>query len=594
MSIVPLRHVTVVGLLEEKDAVLADLQEIGCLHLEPLGESNNVARVQTRPSAAEALRFLLACPGRRRQADRAPDFDPERVEREALRIKEHLEQLRDERDHLTQRIEDLEIWGDFELSDLEQMEGWRLWFYVVPNAELDKFDHVQVPWEVVHQDSQQSFVVLVSREEPADVPVARVHLGARPRSELEARLDEVELEIDRAQAERRSLSRWCFLFAKEIDRLEDREVLHAAAGDTTDDAPLFGLEAWAPAAELPELEAYADRHGLLLQAREAESEEIPPTLLENGSTFSSGEDLVTFYMIPGYDTWDPSSVVFVSFVVFFAMIFSDAGYGALLGLGLLFFWGRMGESRVGRRLRILGVWLTTATIVYGVLVGGYFGLPVPEGGVLHALKILDPFDETTMMTLSVVVGVAHLTLANLMDAWRMGFEWRALAPVGWAIMLIGGLAFGAAEAVEIQTAADMGAGSLAVGAFLVVAFTEAGARPLARLMGGLLAVVSKFLAAFGDVLSYLRLFALGIATGSLAIAFNGMAHDIREGMPGVGLLFAAVVLIVGHTVNLVLAVMSGVVHGLRLNVIEFLKWGVPEEGRPYRAFSRKEGSVWTT
>ena len=99
--------------------------------------------------------------------------------------------------------------------------------------------------------------------------------------------------------------------------------------------------------------------------------------------------------------------------------------------------------------------------------------------------------------------------------------------------------------------------------------------------------MTRIIAAFGDVLSYLRLFALGLASASLAIAFNGMAADTREAVPGVGLLAALIILVIGHSLNLLLAVASGVIHGLRLNVIEFFNWGLPEEGPLFRPFKKK-------
>jgi V/A-type H+-transporting ATPase subunit I len=96
--------------------------------------------------------------------------------------------------------------------------------------------------------------------------------------------------------------------------------------------------------------------------------------------------------------------------------------------------------------------------------------------------------------------------------------------------------------------------------------------------------------AFGDVLSYLRLFALGLASASLAAAFNDMAADVRAAIPGIGFLFALLILLLGHSLNFLLSLASGFIHGLRLNVIEFFKWGVQEEGNPYRPFERKENN----
>jgi len=104
--------------------------------------------------------------------------------------------------------------------------------------------------------------------------------------------------------------------------------------------------------------------------------------------------------------------------------------------------------------------------------------------------------------------------------------------------------------------------------------------------------LTKLSGALGDVLSYLRLFALGLASGSLAVEFNNMASGVYEGYPGIGLFFALLILILGHTVNLLLGITSGVIHGLRLNVIEFFNWGLTEEGTLYKPFKKAEDNLW--
>jgi V/A-type H+-transporting ATPase subunit I len=112
-------------------------------------------------------------------------------------------------------------------------------------------------------------------------------------------------------------------------------------------------------------------------------------------------------------------------------------------------------------------------------------------------------------------------------------------------------------------------------------------KPLSRLLKGLLGL-TKVTGAFGDVLSYLRLFALGLASGALALEFNRMTTSIYDAMPGVGIVFGFLVLLLGHTVNLVLGLASAVIHGLRLNVIEFFNWGLKEEGWQFKPFRRNE------
>jgi V/A-type H+-transporting ATPase subunit I len=94
------------------------------------------------------------------------------------------------------------------------------------------------------------------------------------------------------------------------------------------------------------------------------------------------------------------------------------------------------------------------------------------------------------------------------------------------------------------------------------------------------------------VLSYLRLFALGLATSSMAIAFNELAGQVASQFTGVGVLLGMLVFLFGHTLNLGLGIVSAVVHGLRLNVIEYLNWGMPKEGVPFRPFQKKEQHEW--
>ena len=147
------------------------------------------------------------------------------------------------------------------------------------------------------------------------------------------------------------------------------------------------------------------------------------------------------------------------------------------------------------------------------------------------------------------------------------------------------LSIGATGAIEELKI--LGGSLLVVGAILIVLFSGLGQKPLNRIGIGLLALAG-ITGAFGDILSYLRLFALGVASASLAVAFNDMSAQIHQSMPGVGLFFAILVLILGHSLNLLLGISSGVIHGMRLNVIEFFNWALKEEGKIFQPFHRKE------
>ncbi len=286
-------------------------------------------------------------------------------------------------------------------------------------------------------------------------------------------------------------------------------------------------------------------------------------------------------------------MLFFSFAVFFAMILADAGYALLLFGIVLAYWKKMGGSETGRRWRVLLSALAGATAIYGVMAGSYFGVSPPEGSLLDRVHVLNLGDFEVMMALSIVIGAAHVAYACVMDGLRHP-RWQLRLPsFGWAAVILGGLIAWGGSQLDREPLLQGGAGLMGLGLVGVVGFSGYGEKPLQRALAGLSALTGLS-SAFGDVLSYLRLFALGLASASLAIAFNDMARDVRQAVPGIGFLFGLLVLLIGHAMNFALSVSSGFIHGLRLNVIEFFKWGVKDEGNAYRPFERKESASWTT
>jgi V/A-type H+-transporting ATPase subunit I len=314
--------------------------------------------------------------------------------------------------------------------------------------------------------------------------------------------------------------------------------------------------------------------------------------LDNPPALRGGEDLVTFYMTPAYRTWDPSQIVLVAFAAFFAMIFADAGYGLLLGVILGAMWKRLGATASSRGMRGVILMLVVFSIAYGVLTGSYFGVTPSAGSWLAALRLLDTNDQGLMMWLSVGIGAVHLACANLIAAWRLRYAPNALGALGWAVIILSGFSIGLGQSfAHLAALATIGWGGLVLGGLLVLLFTSErpfSLRPtqlLGRLVDGLKGA-TQLSKAFGDVLSYLRLFALGLASFKLAEVFNQLAAASFESK-GVGVLLGVLILLGGHAINFVMGIMGGVVHSLRLNVIEFFSWSLPEEGQRFDALVKK-------
>lgn len=589
MSLVKLQKITFAGLIEDKVKLIEDLQNLGCMEVVPLKTDLKSTAVSTTPAAREALMFLKAYRKQRRQIRDPSRFDPVSVEQQVLDVRQRLSNLEQERDFLLRRLQAFSPWGDFNFPDPAELGGRRLWFYPLPRQALPVLVRTGHTYQIINQDNRFVYVVIVSEQEPLDIPAPRVHLGNKSRRQLDQRLDEVELAIEDTEAERAYLTRWSDLLSQNLNQLEDRAARAKLAEETYDRDLAFGLFGWAPVANIPTLKQYAEANGYYFKAEDPGPEDQPPSLLRNAKWFKAGEDLVNFYMTPGYRTWDPSTTVFLSFALFFGMILSDAGYAILLAFLLALYWRKMGRSPAGLRYRYLGVALVFCGLLWGALIGSWFGIEPTKDSLLGHLHIMNMSDANQMMAISVFIGCSHVILANMADAIRRKNWQERLAPFGWALAVAGGLGLGGASLLENPALKLTGYSFLCLGLLAVLLFSKTEGTPLQRLLGGLhgLTEVSR---AFGDVLSYLRLFALGMAGASLAVEFNHMAEGIMTAVPGVGLFFGVLLLILGHTLNLIIGIAAAVIHGLRLNVIEFFNWSLKEEGTLFQPFRRKQDS----
>ena len=598
MSIAKLSKVTLFGSSAQHKSALSDLQSLGSVHLISMREESRPVAL-TAPawdeSVAGALRHLIGAPRRRHQEIDPQNFNIEVIVKAALKNKEREREAADRRISLRSRINQLGPWGNFRLPPLDEMAGYRLWFYRISHADLKEVNKLTDPWEVVAKDHRFAYVVVIAKDEPRPevLPVLRTHAGETALEELNRNLQRVELEMEDLAAEQNALSRWIYLLTKELAIVEDERALEMAARRSREIDKIFVVQGWSPSPGLPALQRYAEANGIALLQENPSPKEMPPTLMDNPVAFQGGQDLVAFYETPGYRSWDPSLIVASSFAIFFAMILSDAGYALVLAAILFLGRNKLGQSAGGRRFRLLMCGVLAVAFVYGVLAGSYFGIEPPPTSLLGAFHLLHLEDTASMMQISLVVGCAHLMLANAASSLHAADLAAKLKPVGWIVVISGGLILLLSRGTQAeQILWKIGLGFIAAGLTLIILFgsnrqVKSFSSAVLRLLGGLSALfdISKL---FGDALSYLRLFALGLASASLAITFNQIASQIGRDVPGLGILLAIIILLMGHTLNLLLGIVNGFVHGLRLNYIEFFKWAISEEGYPFIAFRKKE------
>ncbi|WOG29632.1 V-type ATP synthase subunit I [Endozoicomonas sp. 8E] len=601
MAIKQLNKITLYGPGEDKTRILQGLQTLGCMHLIPLSDNTVDQSLRMQPAqASEAIAWLERSPRIRRQLKDKNHVCIDQVVAEVLDNKASVREVSDARDKLVERIREVRQWGEFSLPSLSDLNGQRFWFYVVPIGEMEALSEVlkenDLPWEEIHRDHRQAYVIVISTSEPAEdlLPVPRSHVGMVPLSRLEMELEESEHLLEEQLAEREALTRWHYLLGQTVAARQDQAALEEASSGTQDEGTFFLVQGWVAVSEKKAVEAFCLENGVAAILEEPSEEDNPPTLLDKSDSIGGGSDALGFFQTPNYRTWDPGNLVFYSFSLFFAMIMSDAMYSLLFGGIVFMFRKNLKKTEAGSRLMNLAYFMSAAGVVWGVLIGSYFGVAPESAGILGHLAVVDLNDYSAMMKLSVFVGVTHLIIANIMTAVVNRGSSHALAPVGWAIIMASGLSMwlGTTDTLPTVFADKVGPAGLIAGALLVFLFTST--RPV-RSIGSLclrgldgLKGIYNITSAFGDVLSYMRLFALGLSGASLAMTFNTLAMDALDSSPVIGVLFSGLILLLGHILNFALCIMSGVVHGMRLNVIEFVNWGLSDEGYPFKSFRKQE------
>ncbi|WP_317928663.1 hypothetical protein [Halioxenophilus sp. WMMB6] len=599
MTIARLNKITIAGTSDCCGQVVSALQSFGQLHIidaqrePPPGQEEIVTRDK---QAESAMLFLQGSKYKRRPLTSPKNFDFQAVVAEALAIKQELRSVEDRLGEVLERIVRVTPWGDFSFPPDQYVEHFRFWFYLLPVAKRNALDKIDLPWQIVGRSSTRLYVVVICQNEPvADLlPVAREHLGSKPLQQLQQEHEQFESRRDELLAEREALTRYLYLMRVHMVKANNRAHYHYVLQQTQQHSGFFTLQAWLPEAQLDELRRCSEEHRFAFIAERPTHQDNPPTLLQPQRGFASGASLAAIYQTPGYHGWDPSAHLYFSFSLFFAMILSDAGYGLLLALALLIFWQRLGASPLGTRLRTLFRFMVGAAVAWGVIVGSYFGYGPPANTILASLNWVNLTDHNLMMRLSIGVGILHIIIANITYVWvhRRRLQ-GGVAKLGWLLLAVSGYGWWLMSDTQFVSALLQQAtvAGLATGAAIVL--LGSGARAYSSVKATLLNLASGLMALtnltklFGDALSYMRLFALGLASASLAITFNQLAApEFSAG--GFGFITGGIIFLLGHIVNLALGIMGGVVHGLRLNFIEFYNWGEPGEGYVFTPFEIKE------
>ena len=332
------------------------------------------------------------------------------------------------------------------------------------------------------------------------------------------------------------------------------------------------IQGFCPVEAVSEINKAAKSQGWATVDQEPDEDEDVPTLIRNPGWVEIIKPIFNFIgTIPGYKEYDISCWFLIFFSIFFAMLVGDAGYG-LLFLVITFFLQRK-LKKAEQNIFFLLYLLSGATVVWGALTGTWFGseriaqLPFLNSLVIDNINSFVGSNQIFMIYLCFFIGAIHLTIAHGIRVFRFINSRLALSQLGW-ISIIWSVFFVAGKLVLNKEVPAITLTLFLVGAGLVILFSY----PKKNIFKGALLSLAdlplKVISSFSDVVSYLRLFAVGYATVAVAMAFNSMAlgSGINSIFSG---LMAALILFLGHALNILLALMAVIVHGVRLNMLEF-------------------------
>ena len=507
----------------------------------------------------------------------------------------HLSALSARRSELEKEAATAEIWGAFDskaVSDLES-RGFKLNFYSVQSKKFDPEWEQQYPIQVIAEQKGYTYFVVVGAE---DFPLKALPAPSRSSEDVRAEIAGLDSEIEEYRqtlAGRSSELPGLRARLEELTSELDRYLAGAATESAAEDH-LTLVTCFAPSEKDEELRAeFADLDAYFTWS-DATLEDNPPIKLKNNKFVQMFEVLTDMYGRPAYNGFDPTPYISIFFLLFFAMCMGDAGYGIILIIiGLL-----LRKVKSFASLAPLVVTLGGATVVVGFFFHTFFSMDISGWAIIpDALKsVMVPAKVATYdgtMVLALAVGIVHLCLAMIVKtvyATRNQGFLNSLGTWGWTLFIVGGVVIAMISLMGVIDAALTKIIVIVLGVLSglgIFLLNNLHRNPLLNIGSGLWEAYNTATGVLGDVLSYLRLYALGLAGSMLGFAFNDLAK-MALGDGGVGGWIAFILIVViGHTLNLAMAALGAFVHPLRLNFLEFFKnSGYEGVGRNYNPLKK--------
>lgn len=601
--IIPMKKYTF--LIHHKDyrKFLQNLQDLGMVDVEDKGvepDEDTNCEIQRISQFKRAIKVLES--HQEEGTSGETNQMPGAILKKVLQLDTETETIQQKIAALGKAYRSLRPWGNFSVELIRQLEekGLYLCFYSVSEKKFREEWLDQYNLEVIsHGEGKTNFVIVRREGENIEIDAEEVKAPERPvsdvlkeKEQLEARIEEIKTYF------RENAGAFLPVLRKAKTDTENRVSFDTAlrSADKHADDKLMALEGWVPDPKQKQVEDFLENNNIFYLKSPPEKGDKVPVLLKNGKYSRLFEPIGKLYSLPKYGELDLTPFFAPFFMLFFGFCLGDAGYGLLILIGATLIKRRVNKEM--KKILSLMQWLGVTTIILGELFGTFFGINLIEVAEEGRISWLVPFRELMfnsekMFYFALVLGGLQIIYGMGIKAANItrqrGFKY-ALSTIGWIFLIVGSLILFA-----VKNESNAGIVNmlfyilLGMSGILILFLNNPDKNVLINFGGGLWDVYSMVTGVLGDLLSYIRLFALGVSSAILGYVFNDLATQMSGDIPVLSQLIFVVILVVGHGLNIFMASLGAFVHPMRLTFVEFYKnAGFEGGGRSYNPFRKKD------
>ncbi|MCF7877745.1 MAG: hypothetical protein K9L95_00465 [Candidatus Omnitrophica bacterium] len=586
--IVRMRKLTILVSKTSVDSALHDLRELGVFHVSHLRKphADYIDTVRKRLSRLDKVLNIVGESKKQKKLSREELIS---ASKEIVGLAQEKNKLKGRLAELNQKTAWFKQWGDVSKKDLEKLADKNIFIklYRCGEKEFKKLNQDKLVY-IVGRKGANLRLIHISTSKDEELKFQRVEVPQESLSSLNKEINYIQQSRKEIEEKISSFSvyRDCFTGYKKklLNKLEFIKVKFGMEGSEA----LAWLQGFCPLDSVKKIKKTAQKNGWAIAVEKPDNPREVPTLIRNPKWVEIIKPVFNFMgTLPGYKEYDISFWFLLFFSLFFAMLVGDAGYGVIF-LAATYLARRKFKQAPAAPFFLIYT-LSFATVIWGALSGNWFGveavtkLPFFDFLVIDRINSFTKTNQNFMIYFCFVIGVAHLSIAHLIKAFRYLNSFKVLAEIGWVCILWTAF-FVASQLLVGKPAPNFTSGLGIAGITAVILFSNFQKNVLKGALSTLGTLPLDVISSFTDIISYLRLFAVGYATLAVATAFNTMATS--TGLGGLlGGIAAAIILFLGHSLNILLCLMSVVVHGIRLNLLEFSgQLGMEWSGKEYRPF----------